>query len=358
MLPSTSRSRICLLSEIAVARNHCFVARLPDDALDGDDLQNSFDSDLRLFEDDLEIGPGHTLHESISNNGAGAFSHWGRHLYFSSSDGSDPRTNGRKYIALYGPQSQDRHLGILSAAMAVATGSLTEEDRYAWAERVFSAFAPGVKVSEYGRSFFTDQEFLSDYERFDMSNYRSFDRKFALKELTKLAIGLPGDFAECGVFRGASAFLLAKQLALSAPKKRLHLFDSFSGLSEPGAFDGSHWSAGALSCSLANVAESLAEYAGYIEFHPGWIPERFNDVGNSNFAFLHIDVDLYQPTRDSLEFFGPRIVPGGLIVCDDYGFETCPGARRAVDEYATARDLPVVHLPTGQGVVFFRGRSR
>jgi predicted O-methyltransferase YrrM len=175
---------------------------------------------------------------------------------------------------------------------------------------------------------------------------------FALRELLKLTHGLPGDVAECGVYRGCSSYLMAKELARHAPDKRLHLFDSFAGLSQPGPLDGSHWRAGALACTLPDVRANLAEYERLIVIHAGWIPDCFSEVVDRSFCFVHIDVDLYEPTLASLEFFGSRMVPGGIIVCDDYGFETCPGARRAGDEFAAARAIPVVHLPTGQGILF------
>jgi hypothetical protein len=85
----------------------------------------------------------------------------------------------------------------------------------------------------------------------------------------------------------------------------------------------------------------------------GWIPEVFRkaeaDIGQ--LAFVHIDVDLYEPTRESLEFLYPRVASGGIIVCDDYGFISCPGAVRAIDEYMAGRPEPVLHCPTGQGVI-------
>src|SRR5262249_23340828 len=250
-----------------------------------------------------------------------------------------------------------RQTGILTAAFNMKIEELDEEQRYAWGERVFSVFAPNVRLSEFGRSMFADTEFLADYERFDRSNYRSFDRKFALKQLLKLALSLKGDLVECGVFRGASAYILAKAIARS--RKCLHLFDSFAGLSPPDPeLDGSHWHSGDLACHFAEVAQNLKQYASRVVFHAGWIPEKFSEVSEKRFCFVHVDVDLYQPTHDTLAFFGPRVVPGGLIVCDDYGFETCPGARQAMDEYAAENGLPVVHLPTGQGILFIRSRAR
>lgn len=67
---------------------------------------------------------------------------------------------------------------------------------------------------------------------------------------------------------------------------------------------------------------------------------------------IHIDVDLYQPTLDSIEFFWDKLNVGGVLVCDDYGFETCPGAKKAMDDFFSKKNMSVIHLPTGQGVVF------
>jgi len=346
-----SNGRLYPIAEVSHSEGHCFAARTPHDTPQGDDVILAKRSSLRVFEDGFELGPAHSLHTDIISFGGGRFSHWGRWLMFSSSDGSDPRTNGRTYRVLYGLR-ENAQTDILTAALNVSVDQLNAEQRYDWGERTFSVFAPNVKLSEFGRILFADADFLADYERFDRSNYRSFDRKFALKELLKLALPLDGDVAECGVFRGASAFLLAKGIAAQAPDKRLHLFDSFAGLSEPKAeIDGGHWHSGDLACDLAEVASNLNQYTSFIVLHPGWIPERFSEVQEKKFCFVHIDVDLFAPTRDALAFFGAQMVPGGLIICDDYGFETCPGARRAMDEYALKSGQTVVQLPTGQGVI-------
>jgi hypothetical protein len=345
------RSRLLKVAEITRADRLCYVARMPDDVPAGDDPTHTGRSTLRLFEDGLEIGPAHALHEVIARDGNGAFSHWGRQLYFSSADGSNPVSHRGRYTVLY-QQDEIPHHRVLVAALAVEINKLHPEERYGWGERLFNAVVPDVRLSEYGRSVFNDAEFRHDYERFEPDNYRSYDRKFALRELLKLTHGLPGDVGECGVYRGGSAYLMAKELARHAPGKRLHLFDSFAGLSAPGPLDGCYWREGVLACTVLEVSANLAEHAGVVDIHAGWIPNCFSEVTDRSFCFVHIDVDLYEPTLASLEFFGPRMVSGGIIVCDDYGFETCPGARRAVDEFAASGAIQVVHLPTGQGVLF------
>ena len=66
---------------------------------------------------------------------------------------------------------------------------------------------------------------------------------------------------------------------------------------------------------------------------------------------MHIDVGLYQPTRDSLKFFYPRTSPGGMIVCDHYGYVNCPGTKQACDELAADWPERWLHLPTDQGLL-------
>lgn len=341
--------RIRVLSSINHAGNFCYTSPAPPDCPSGDDVQNGQRSTLRLFEDGIELGPGHSMHDEIFKDGDGRFSHWGQWLMFSSSDGSDPRSNGRTYSAMYSLKDEPR-IAMLVAAQNIDYDRLGSELKYLWGERVFNALVPDVRVSEFGRTMFHDREFLADYERFDRVNYRSFDRKFALLQLLNLVMPLAGDIAECGVFRGASAYMMAK--AALGTMKRLHLFDSFSGVSEPNpSLDGSYWKKGYMACGLDDVAVNLQSFADVI-FHPGWIPEKFPAVDDKRFCFVHLDVDLHQPTHDSLEFFFPRMVNGGIIVCDDYGFETCPGARKAMDDFAAAHNQKIVHLPTGQGVIF------
>jgi O-methyltransferase len=347
----TRASRLVMLHEFVPDTGLCWVAPLPPHLPPGDRHHGSEVSSLRLFEDEHELGPAHALHDSIRREGGGRFSHWDNSVFFSTSDGSSPLKNGRRYMALVSDARGGEHARVLESAAQLDPATLDPETRYAWGERLFGLFVADAKLAEFGRSFFLDWEFLADYERFDRQNYRSLDRKYVVRELLKLALRQPGDVAECVVFRGATAFVIAKAMAVSAPEKRLHLFDSFAGLSQPHGPDGQYWEAGALACSLAEVQTNLSTVRDRVIFYPGWIPQRFGDVANVRFCFVHVDVDLHQPTRDALAFFYPRLMPGGVLVCDDYGFETCPGARRAMDEFFATKAEPVLHLPTGQGVV-------
>ncbi len=168
------------------------------------------------------------------------------------------------------------------------------------------------------------------------------------------ARGIGGDTVECGVRYGKSSYFVLN--ALAEPNRLHHLCDSFEGLSQPTGADAETgarregWRPGDLAADEVMVREQLKEFA-QCRFHRGWIPDCFVGLEANQFALVHVDVDLYEPTLAAFEFFYPRLVPGAVMICDDYGFASCPGARRAVDEFFAGRaDVPI-ELPSGQALI-------
>ena len=89
----------------------------------------------------------------------------------------------------------------------------------------------------------------------------------------------------------------------------------------------------------------------FVHFHKGWIPDTFAGLEKQKVCFAHIDLDLYQGVLDTLAFVYPRMPTGGVIVCDDYGFASCPGARRAIEEFFADKPEKPLALLTGQAVI-------
>jgi O-methyltransferase len=155
---------------------------------------------------------------------------------------------------------------------------------------------------------------------------------------------IPGDLAELGVYRGSTARLIHHYL----PERTLHLFDTFSGFDERDvgrerqktglAADQKAFSDTSVDLVLRNVQK----LNNNIEVHPGFFPASVPaSLREKQFAFVHLDADLYDPIMAGLEFFYPRTTRGGIIVVHDYN--SWPGARRAVDLYF--RDKPEVPVP-------------
>ena len=170
----------------------------------------------------------------------------------------------------------------------------------------------------------------------------------------RLIVEVDGATAECGAFEGASSWLICAANRAGHKPRVHHIFDSFEGLSTPGREDGSYWETGNLAAPTETVAENLKEFEGGFRLHKGWIPDRFGEVEQERFAFVHIDVDLHEPTLESVRFFYDRLNSGGVLLCDDYAFASCPGATRAIDEFLRDKPEKMIMLDGGGGY-FIKG---
>ncbi len=164
-----------------------------------------------------------------------------------------------------------------------------------------------------------------------------------------------GAFAELGVYKGGTARLIHGY----APERELHLFDTFEGFDQRDAADDlaetGHVVDASLFCdtSLASVKSAVGGSEDKVHFHKGFFPDSIpSTLFVQDFAFVHLDADLYAPIRAGLDFFYPRLSPGGTLVVHDYN--AWPGARQAVDEFVVKRRLAGVPMPDKSGSFVFR----
>ncbi len=149
---------------------------------------------------------------------------------------------------------------------------------------------------------------------------------------------------ECGCWHGHSTILTAEVMKAEGATGKLHVFDSFKGLSEFRKQDMSSYQPTPTAREAERVhyasdmgrLQKLVEPYGFVELHKGWIPTVFEGVDVGRVSFATIDVDLFEPTLDSLAFVYPRLMPGGMVFFDDYGYNCFPGAKKAVDKYLGA----------------------
>jgi O-methyltransferase len=189
-----------------------------------------------------------------------------------------------------------------------------------------------------------------DDQRFNVIFSEIYDRTlvdkprcYILYQLAGHAHSVPGDAAEIGVFRGGTAKLLSKVLS----DKKLHLFDTFSGMPPTDKTRDMHKQGDFSDTSLEDV-KAFLKGQDNISLYPGFFPATAAPIEHLKFSMVHIDVDIYQSVIDCCKFFYPRIQRGGIMVFDDYGFTSCPGARAAVDEFFSDKPEKAVYLPTGQ----------
>jgi hypothetical protein len=182
--------------------------------------------------------------------------------------------------------------------------------------------------------------------------------------------GIQGALVECGVWRGgASAMMAFANLKRGPTRRHLHLFDSFEGMPEPTiAQDGVEvlsWAGttgdGSLKSTGVNVADPdtvhhlIVSTVGYpdefVHIHRGWFQETLpgarEEVGP--IALLRLDGDWYDSTMVTFQNLYDRVVPGGVVVIDDYGHFA--GCRKATDEF-----LAGLHQPVYLGHIDYTGR--
>ena len=169
-----------------------------------------------------------------------------------------------------------------------------------------------------------------------------------------------GDYLECGVFKGFSSLLLKSlEEKLSGLKiKNYFLIDSFEGLSDileedkPENQKIYQNKKGDLKANLESV-ENLFKNFKNVNIVKGWIPKVFDLLNEKNkYKFVHIDVDLYQPTLDSLNYIYEKVVSGGIIITDDYRSPSFPGNQKAWDKFfKSIGSNSWLSLPSGQAVV-------
>jgi O-methyltransferase len=193
-------------------------------------------------------------------------------------------------------------------------------------------------------------DFQALYEGVAPHTIVSVERCYTLVSLAHYAKYLRGDFAECGVYKGGTALLLCRVLKNTG--KILRLFDSFEGLPSPNRERDNTYTEGTFAInSVESVYRLLGDWQNMIEFRQGWIPDTFIGIEDHRYSFAHIDVDLYQSTLDCCEYFYPRLVPGGVLLFDDYGFPAARGEKDAVDEFFADKPESPITLLSGQAIL-------
>lgn len=165
-------------------------------------------------------------------------------------------------------------------------------------------------------------------------------------------LDLDGDVCECGVFRGSTLIPIGLHIAQHNSPKRLFGLDSFQGFGDDVTIDinlgGPNCEArkvnGMNTTSHRYVARrvELLGLSSMTELLPGYFENTLSALADRQFSFVHLDCDLYQSYRTCLEFFYPRMSPGGIILFDEYNDSFWPGCNVAVDEFfADKAEKPV-----------------
>jgi O-methyltransferase len=241
----------------------------------------------------------------------------------------------------------------LRVVTKVILGKGTLLERFSLITQISKWILPEYKFKWPQMDWWNDIEFSNFVEEFDGKNSNNQDRRWMSFQLMRIVEDIEGDTVECGVWKGATSKMMLNMNSKSKFTKQHHIFDSFEGLSEPTNVDGSHWAKNNLSIGESIVIKNLSPYENF-KLYKGWIPHKFKDINENKFSFIHVDVDLYEPTRDSIEFFYNKMSDGAIFLCDDYGFTSCPGATKAIDDFLKDKNEKIISLSGGAGF-FIKG---
>ncbi|HEX6737491.1 MAG TPA: TylF/MycF/NovP-related O-methyltransferase [Vicinamibacteria bacterium] len=219
--------------------------------------------------------------------------------------------------------------------------------------------------SIHNHDFMKDPEFVRAYGRGLQAHYgvdhHVHWRAHVVLWVAHCASQLPGDFVECGVNWGFMSSCVLEYLDWNARDKSFYLLDTFNGMDrrflteeEVGLGKWEHneklLAAGSYEVSIDARRAHFAQW-DRVHLVQGAVPETLPQVDAPRVAYLHLDMNCSLPERAACEYFWPRLVPGGMILLDDYGWRSYETQKATHDAFAAERGVTILALPTGQGLM-------
>jgi hypothetical protein len=157
------------------------------------------------------------------------------------------------------------------------------------------------------------------------------------------ALQLDGDFVECGVWYGILSRTIAEYTSFAAQKRNFYLVDTFGALETPG-----------LEQYDRDVYDLVQRrFSGFPNVHlvRGKVPDILPSIPSARIAYLSIDMNGVEPERAALRYFYDKVVPGGVIYLDDYGWRGFEAQKAMMDGFFADKPEKILQTPSGQGVV-------
>lgn len=214
------------------------------------------------------------------------------------------------------------------------------------------AHAMAYPVSTYA-PWQADEEFQPVYQAARKNTLVDVWRCYELWNLVGELRQVPGAILEVGVWRGGSGALLAARAAALEIRDSVFLCDTWTGVVKTGLVD-TYYRDGKHDDTSREIVEALLARLRLdnVVLLQGVFPDDTGEeIADQTLRLCHIDVDVYQSTKDVFDWAWPRLASGGVAVFDDYGFAACPGVTKFVDEQRGRDDRLVMHNLNGHGIV-------
>lgn len=172
----------------------------------------------------------------------------------------------------------------------------------------------------------------------------------------QMAMGVKGDFVECGVGRGFLSSAIMRRLNWKSTVRKFYLLDTFTGLDprysskEEFATSGGASKNFVYEDNLTEARENFSEWPN-TKIIVGPVPETLAQIDTKSIAYLHLDMNCRPPEVAALNYLWDRITPGAPILLDDYAYHGYREQKLGIDALAKKLGVPVLSLPTGQGLL-------
>jgi O-methyltransferase len=188
--------------------------------------------------------------------------------------------------------------------------------------------------------------------------WRHWIVSYAVKHATKFAKTKNYNLVECGVEWGYTAFFALKTVTNNDKKMNsfsMHLYDAWQDMREEELLENEYWHLNLYkNLDIESTKKNLAEFKENLIFHQGYIPDSLAKKPNppDTIFYLHIDLNSAKPTEFALEFFYPRLVIGGVILFDDYGWDAYEDTKNTIENFFKDKPGLLMKMPTGQAIYF------
>jgi len=200
-----------------------------------------------------------------------------------------------------------------------------------------------------------DEEFLKIHTAIQGNTLVDIYRCYELWDIAEAIHKLDNTacFIEIGIWKGGTAAIVGRKLALLNSTVDFYLADTFTGVAKATDKDGSYFGGEHSDTSEEIVAVLLKDNYTHYKILKGIFPEETAHVISSTqkFGYCHIDVDVYQSAKDIVDWIWEKMIVGGIIVFDDYGFKTCSGITTYVNEQKTKTDRTIIHNLNGHAIM-------
>ena len=157
------------------------------------------------------------------------------------------------------------------------------------------------------------------------------------------AAQLEGDFVECGVWYGVLSRTIAEYISFHKTNKNFYLLDTFGNL---GRNDRKEYDP-----DIYDVVKKRFSEFDNVHLIRGFVPDTLTQVPSKKISYLSIDMNGVEPERHALNFFYEKMVPGGVIYFDDYGWAGHANLKLMIDDFFRDKPENILYMPTGQGIV-------